>query len=150
MKNLWAVRLWVSLKWPEAYSFIIVANQIKLLKTFNLIGMEETSISYIWNYIFVVNMLSRFLFLCLQLSSLSPLKLCRRDRRADGRVEGRRASSAEDLLPLFCLFSPCSPLPPLYDWSHAHRVCQHRYGNTPAQAGCWCSLALHTVFGVFL
>lgn len=49
-------------------------------------------------------MLSRFLFLC-----LPPLKLCRRDRRADGRTGGR----TEDLLPLFCLFSPCSPLPPL-------------------------------------
>lgn len=51
-------------------------------------GMEETSISYIWNDIFVVNMLSWFLFLCLQLSSLPPLKLCRRDRRTGGRTEG--------------------------------------------------------------
>lgn len=87
----------------------------------NLIGNEETLV---------------FLSICIFF--LSPLvSLWRRSRRLP----------AEEIL-LFLLPPPvlpsCSPLPPLNYWSHAHRVCQHRYNQTQAQAGWWLSLELHT------
>lgn len=37
----------------------------------------------------------------------------------------------------------CALLPPLNDWSHAHRVCKHRYSQTYAQAACLFSLMLY-------